>query len=86
MESGQLLSTTVQDAIIYHSLVLYQSQLMQTYNASTTKQYKKFVNLNFERVSWGLYFVVEGFFNQNVYNLRDFTVSLLSKIPSFVYL
>jgi hypothetical protein len=42
---------------------------------------KKFVNLNFERVSYGLYFVVEGFFNQN-----DITVSLSSKIPSLVYL
>jgi hypothetical protein len=89
MEFGQLLSTTVQDAIIYHLLVLYKSQLVQTYFASTTKHYpmrKKFVNLNFERVSYGLYFVVEGFFNQKVQNLRDFTFSLLSKIPSLVYL
>jgi hypothetical protein len=69
IESGQLLSTTVQEGIIYHLLVLYISQLVQTYCTSTTKHYpmrKKFVNMNFERVSLGLYFVVEGFFNQKV--------------------
>jgi hypothetical protein len=52
MESCQIFSTTVQDAIIDHLLVLYLFHLVQTYNASTTKHYpqrKKFVNLNFER-------------------------------------
>jgi hypothetical protein len=37
-------------------------------------------------VSQGLYFVMEGFYGPKVVNLRDFTVSLLSKIPSLVLL
>jgi hypothetical protein len=47
---------------------------------------KKFVNLNSERVSKGLYFVMDGFYSPKVVNLRDFTFSLLSKIPLLVLL
>jgi hypothetical protein len=55
-------------------------QIHYTYITEYYPVWKKFGNSNFERVSLGLYYVVEGFFNPKVVNLKKFTVSLLSNI------